>query len=61
MLPGDHTRRLTLSIAVIGFLALIGIVGLGLYLSPPAIDHENNPEAEEPAPQPKPAKKPPLD
>ena len=61
MLPGDHTRRLTLGLAVIGLLALLGIVGLGLYLSPPAVDPENNPEAEEAAPPPKPVKKPPLD
>jgi hypothetical protein len=60
MLPGDATRRLTLGLAVLGLVALIVIVGLGLYLTPPAIDPENNPEAEQ-APPPKPAKKPPLD
>jgi hypothetical protein len=51
---------LTLSLAVLGLIAILALVGLGFYLSPPTVDHENNPDAEQPAPPPKPVKKPPL-
>jgi hypothetical protein len=60
ILTTDNARKLTLGLAVLGLLAILGIVGLGLYLSPPTVDPENHPGYQEPAPPPKPVKKPPL-
>jgi hypothetical protein len=57
---GDSSRKLTLFLGVLGVIIIIAIVGLGFYLTPPAVDTENNPEAQAPAPPPKPVKKPPL-
>lgn len=53
------TRRFSLYLAVLGLIGVLAIVGLGLYLSPPSVDPENNPDAQQ-APPPKPARKPPL-
>lgn len=56
----DNTRKLTLLLGILGAILIVAIIGLAFYLSPPAVDTENNPEVQAPAPPPKPAKKPPL-
>jgi predicted nucleic acid-binding Zn ribbon protein len=60
ILTTDNTRKLTLGLAVLGLIAILAIVGFGLYMSPPTADPENNPETERRGPPPKPVKKPPL-
>lgn len=57
------SRRLTLYLAVLGMLAVLAIVGLGLFIKPEIVNLDNVPEAErveKPAAPRPPAKKPPL-
>jgi hypothetical protein len=55
-----NTRRITLVLAVLAMAAVLAIVALALYLSPPAVDTENDPDAPARKEAPKPARKPPL-
>ena len=56
------SRRLTLYLSVLGILAVLAIVGLGLYLKPTIANTDNTPQSERrQSDPPKPVKKPPLD
>jgi uncharacterized paraquat-inducible protein A len=56
----NTTRRLSLTLAVVGMIVVAALVAIGLSLSPSLVDPENTPEVEQKSPPPKPAKKPPL-
>lgn len=56
---GD-ARRFSLYLAVLGIVAVLALVGLGLYLSPPSVDPDNHLDDPPSTAPPKPAKKPPL-